>query len=310
MTSVQVLDSKAHLPRQPAPPSTLPPEYAQGEYIELTNLDSPRTSTESLPTYENATGPSSCSTATTSAAIATTGLTPTHAYQIETAGHPLIALPFAPRADPIGIFNVLPTGDLGPLVFQSLRQSRSCGNSVLIRADDDFAEQPLCATTYRFGPGRPPRMQLLNEVAYDEEFEVTSKAVHRRAQNIRTHLGTFQWRYASKQERKAAGANSLLVLDRITTVALAGGKQEERRRRVAQLVRSEELRTKGTRGSTAGNGGRLVVDLREWADRKGEVRQMEVLVVSSCVVMLKKEIDRRRAVQFMVLAGGASGGGP
>jgi hypothetical protein len=34
----------------------------------------------------------------------------------------------------------------------------------------------------------------------------------------------------------------------------------------------------------------------------------EVVVVATCLVMLKKEIDRLRMVQFMVIAGAASGG--
>ncbi|OAQ72998.1 hypothetical protein VFPPC_00818 [Pochonia chlamydosporia 170] len=309
MATAQILDSKTNM-RQPSIPDILPPEYAQGDYVELTTI-STRTSQESLPSYDNAITPadSSSSQLATSAALATTGLQSTHTYQIETKGHPLIALPLAPRPEPIGIFAVLPNGELGALTYQSLRHARCSGNSVLVRADDDFAEEPLSSTAYRFGPGRPPKIQLQGEVSHEEEFEVTGKGIHTRAQNIRTHLGTFQWRYASRQERRAIGASSLLVCDQVTSVALLGGKQGEKRRRVAQLVRSEELRTKGTSGSTAGNGGRLVMDLREWEGRKSDVKAMEVLVLTGCVMMLKKEVDRRRAAQFMVMAG-AAGGGP
>jgi hypothetical protein len=304
--AAQVLDSKVSL-EKPSIPAILPPEYAQGEYVELSNL-TPSTSTSSLPTYETAIAPaaSSSSEASCSAALATTGLQSTHTYQVESTGHPLIALPLAPRPDPIGIFAVQPNGETGPLVYQSLRQVRCSGNSVLVRADDDYAEEPLSSITYRFGPGRAPKMQLLGEVAQPEEFQMTGKGIHTRAQNIRTHLGTFQWRYASKRERKAIGASSLLVMDQITSVALLGGKQAEKRRRVAQLVRSDELRTKGTTGATAGNGGRLVMDLREWEGRKSDVKAMEVLILTGCIAMLKKEVDRRRAVQFMVVAGAVS----
>ncbi|OAA43851.1 hypothetical protein NOR_04426 [Metarhizium rileyi] len=305
--AAQVFESKAAL-RQHSPPAESPPEYAQGNYVELANLHSARTSTESLPTYEHVAAPSSSSSPSQpslSAALATTGLRPTHTYQVESQGHPLVALPFAPRPSPIRIFTVLPDGSLGPLAYQSLRQSRCSGNSTLVRADDE----PLCSTTYRFGPGRAPQIQLQGEVAHDEAFQVSGKAVHTRAQNIRTHLGTFQWRYAGRQERRAIGASSLLVMDQVTSVAMPGGKTAERRRRIAQLVRSEALRSPGTTGATAGNGGRLVMDLGEWEGSKAETRAMEVLVLSGCVVMLKKEVDRRRAAQFMVLAG-AAGGGP
>jgi hypothetical protein len=134
-------------------------------------------------------------------------------------------------------------------------------------------------------------------MAYEEQFEVVNKGFATRTQVFRTHLGTFQWRYAGREERKAAGADNLLVLDRITKVALEGGRQEERRTPVARLVRNAEVRSKGTRVTTAGNGGRLMMNLREWEGTKGEVEQMEVLVVASCLVMLKKEIDRRRMHQ-------------
>ncbi|EFY88292.1 hypothetical protein MAC_05633 [Metarhizium acridum CQMa 102] len=286
--AAQVLDSKAAR-RQPSTPAALPPEYAEGDHVELADLSTPRTSTaESPPAYDEVVSP---------AALATTGLAPTHTYQVESEGHPLIALPLAPRPSPVGIFAVLPDGSLGPLAYQSLRRARCSGNSVLVRADDPLALEPLCSTT----------MRLQGEVAHGEELEVAGEGWHTRAHNMRTHLGTFQWRYAGRRERRAVGASSLLVMDQITSVALLGGKTAERRRRVAQLVRSEALRTPGTTGATAGNGGRLLMDLSAWAGSKAEVRAMEVLVLSGCVVMLKKEVDRRRAAQFVVLAGAAGG---
>ncbi|KID96781.1 hypothetical protein MAJ_07294, partial [Metarhizium majus ARSEF 297] len=209
--AAQVLDSKAAL-RQPGTPATLPPEYAEGDYIELAGLSTPRTSTESLPAYDEAVS----SQAPSAAAAAC--FRPTHTYQVESEGHPLLALPFAPRPSPIGVFAVRPDGSLGPLAYQSLRHARC-----------------------------------------------------------------------------------------LTSVVLPGGGTAERRTRVAQLVRSEALRTPGTSGTTAGNGGRLLMDLGEWAGGKAEARAAEVLVLSSCLVMLKKEVDRRRAAQFMVLAGAAGG---
>ncbi|KAF5004951.1 hypothetical protein FDECE_8566, partial [Fusarium decemcellulare] len=171
------------------------------------------------------------------------------------------------------------------------------------------------------GPGRPPKIRLIgngtdqdDSSTLEEEFELGCKGVLTRSVIMRTHLGTFEWRYSSRAERRAAQAwvgeevGCLLIFDQVTNVALAGGKQEERRRKVAQFVRSDSLRTEGSRRSSAGNGGRLMLDLREWADRKGEAEQMELLAVASCISMMKKEIDRRRMHQTMVIMGGASGG--
>ncbi|PNY26987.1 Sterol uptake control protein 2 [Tolypocladium capitatum] len=316
MTGVQAhVETKNSLHFRPSSRrSSLPPEYddADAEYVELGGLaPSANTSAESLPQYGAiVTGPEalSSSPSSSSAAAATAGLRATHIFQIKTHGHPLIALPVPPKPLPIRVYSVLSTGEVGPLAYESLRETCRSGNCVLVRAGDNSAASALCSTTYRFGPYRPPKVQLMGEVACEEDFEVVSKGCHTRAQNIRTRLGTFQWRYAGRAERKAIGANSLVVLDVITTVALAGGKQEERRRRVAQLVRNEKFRTEGTRCSTAGNGGRLMMDLMDWADTKGEVKQMEVFVIASCITMLKKEVDRRRMQQMVVIAAGASGG--
>ncbi|KAM4059973.1 hypothetical protein HRG_002409 [Hirsutella rhossiliensis] len=289
--------------------TSLPPQYEAADY-ELSRLHlTASTSSESLPKYEPVSQPGAPSTSSFSPSSAT-GLEATHVFQVETHGHPLFALPISPRPDPILVYSVLPTGEIGPEVYQSLREKRNSGSCTLVRAGDGGQGQmPVCNTAYRFGPYRPPKIRLLGDVAHDQDFEVHDKACHTRAQVIRTHLGTFRWRYASRAECKAIGASSLLVLDLITTVAAAGGaKQGERRRAVAQLVRNETLRTQGTGGTTAGNGGRLLVDLRNWVDSKGEAQQMEVLVIASCITMLKKEVDRRRMHQLIVIAGGASGG--
>lgn len=90
-------------------------------------------------------------------------------------------------------------------------------------------------------------------------------------------------------------------------MTLAIGKQEERRTILGMFVRNAELRTKGTRGCTAGNGGRLLLNLTEWSDSKVEHEQMEILAISSCIVMLKKEVDRRRIQQIMAMSGGGGG---
>jgi hypothetical protein len=282
-------------------------------------------STSSLPKYEDLdvqggtlSGAAFCATRT---------------LQIEALGHRLFSLPLPPKPLPIAVFEVLPGGVVGSQVYTSIRASRCSGNSVLVRADE-ASETALCSTTYRFGPCRPPRIKLHaaaslpspspspapavpvapaspeESFAHEEEFEVLGRGCTTRAQTIRTHLGTFVWRYASRAERRALDADNLLVLDKITTVAIDEGggriRQEERRRRVAQLVRNDEFRSQNTSRRTAGNGGRLMIDAREWFGEKGAVEQLEAVAVASCLVMLKKEVDRRRAVQAMAIGGAAS----
>ena len=79
----------------------------------------------------------------------------------------------------------------------------------------------------------------------------------------------------------------------------------EERTKVAQIVRSDETRTPGTKECYAGNGGRLEMRL---SDEEGRKVVDEVSVVVTALVMLKKEIDRLRATQIAVMSGAAGGG--
>jgi hypothetical protein len=291
--------------------STLPPEYELGDGTELMNLTpESSTSSESLPpAYNDLTGHPSSSSSSSSAdefpkARRVAAFRPTTAFQIESPGHRLFSLPLPPKPDPIPIYAAsLDTNTIGNLVYESLRQTRRSGDCTLVAANDT-TKTPLCTTTYRFGCGRAPRMQLYNA----DEFEVTNKGFATRATVLRTHLGTYEWRYANRQERKVIGAHSLLVLERVVNVALGGGKEEELRSIVALFVRNAEVRTAGSSDSTAGNGGRLLVDLREWMDSKGVDGEVQALAVASCICMMKREVDRRRVHQAIVISGAAGGG--
>ncbi|OBR03608.1 hypothetical protein CH63R_12735 [Colletotrichum higginsianum IMI 349063] len=271
---------------------------------------------------------------------------PTVHFQIETLGKQWLSLPVGTRPDPIPVHRVeAGSWDPGSLpAYVSLRFSRSDNSCHLVRGDD-ASKTPVCTTLYRFGPGRPPVFRLPQSLvsphgppgspagepmqvddddddddddrvrANDGELDlpIVSNSLTTRAQRLKTPLGTFQWRYASSRERAAAVecADDLLVCELVRSVAVAGGKKTEEgaAATVAQFVRGPGTRTKGSGRSTAGNGGRLMVDLARWTDRKDGARDaVEVLVVASCVCMLKKEVDRRRIQQMMIMAGGAGGG--
>ncbi|KAF5716995.1 hypothetical protein FMUND_6042 [Fusarium mundagurra] len=290
-----------------------PPDYDTTEAVELSRLSPATSSTNSLPEYttlySNENGDSASSSATS-------GFYPTKQLQIEAPGVALMRLPLPPQPDPIYVFNVAVTGELEDAEYVSIRPTRNSGSCFLARANDP-TQAALCTTTYRFGPGKPPKIRFVGDGSQngqEEEIEISSKGVLTRSTIMRTHLGTFEWRYSSRAERRNAKASvgedidCLLILDQVMKVAVAGGKQEERRRKVGQFVRSDGLRTQGSRRSSAGNGGRLMLDLREWSDRKNEATEMEILAVVSCVSMMKKEVDRRRMHQTMAIMGGASGG--
>jgi hypothetical protein len=160
--------------------------------------------------------------------------------------------------------------------------------------------------------------ETTDSLAWDAFF-VKGTSLVTRTQRFRIARlgGWFEWRYAGRSERKAAGSNinSLLVLDRITKVAVVGGREEEVRTPVAWFVRGADTRTPGSSGSSAGNGGRLMIDVHEWetddTSKRGREENTEMVVitvVTTAIMMLKKEVDRRRTHQFMVMAA-ASGGG-
>lgn len=234
-----------------------------------------------------------------------------------------MSLPLPPKPHPIPIYAVNSDGIVGEKCYESIRPSRGSGNCVLYETENGT---PVATTTYRFGPGRPPKMRLLKSSASvdlenlaegselgegEEEFEINSLGCATRAVSIRTHLGTFHWRHGSREEKRALKADSLLILEQITTVALEGGKQEHRARKVAHFIRNDEFRTEGSGRSTAGNGGRLELDLKQWegGDSKGRDReQMERFAVSGLLCMLKREVDRRRMHQAFIIAGAGSGG--
>mgnify|MGYP001564119744 FL=1 len=112
----------------------------------------------------------------------------------------------------------------------------------------------------------------------------------------------YEWRYGSKSERhgvegeRGGACNSLLLLERVE-----GEGKEEVRTMVARFVRGEETRTPGTKASHAGNGGRLEMAL----EREGEDLFAggigEAVVIATVLVLLKKEVDRRRGAQIAVI---------
>lgn len=304
--------------------ASLAPSYTTNDYsrdIELSRLGTGDVDHDSLsdvpPGYDES-----------------TSFAPAVQLQIQTVGKPVISLPFPPKAEAIPAIPVHPDGTAsGQPRYLSVRPNRNSGSCYLVSGDADASPTPLSTTTYRFGPGRPPQVHLFlpgtgaPEAAADAEegddlgawdsFIIESKGMLTRAQRMRSRLGTFEWRYASRSERKAANASSLLILDRVVKVVRArngsggsSGKDEEIRTPIARFVRNAETRTPGSKPSSAGNGGRLLMDLTTWDESEKLEREMAaVLIVTTMMSMLKKEVDRRRAQQIAALAGAAGGGG-
>ncbi|KAB8256588.1 hypothetical protein BDV32DRAFT_128728 [Aspergillus pseudonomiae] len=189
--------------------------------------------------------------------------------------------------------------------YTSIRLKSSSNSCALVRPSDP-RQNALISTIYRWGPGRHPRMRILPrdssvsvEQAIDDDkvcgelVDVQSRSMVSRAQVFDTSLGKYEWRYGSREERKACNADSLLILERMDRVVLGDGTTTKSGARVAQLIRNDQFRTRGSARYSGGNGGRLVMDLRMWKDEKhADTDGVEAFFVASCILMLKREADR------------------
>lgn len=225
---------------------------------------------------------------------------PTSFLQIQSPGKGPISFPTPAKELQIPIFSrntELP-------IYLSIRPKRGSGNCRLVNVENDV-ESTIARTTYWFGPGRSPRVRIgSDDDIHADVFNLDGKSILKRSVVFESRKwGNFEWRYARKNERNAEGEqiHNLLVLEKILHTEGKNTKCV----RVAQLVRSEQTRTPGTKAMDAGNGGSLQMCLGG-DDDPSSLLIDEVTVVVTCLVMLKKEIDRLRTVQIMVISGAGS----
>ncbi|KFA70651.1 hypothetical protein S40285_08400 [Stachybotrys chlorohalonatus IBT 40285] len=258
-----------------------PPPYPGSHHeAAFDDLAPPNGSTSTLPQYNSLETYSSLETR----------FSTTRQLQIEKRGYQCSGFR-APSPEPVYIYDIGPDGQQGSQAYVSLRFSRNSNSCVLARAGD-ASETSLCSTTYRIGPYRPPLMKL---PGFEEDIVAGNSSWNCLSRKIamKTPLGTFRWRYGAREERRAANANSLLVLEQLSSTPTSDGKDDWQR--VGQMVRNDEYRSRGTTRWCEGNGGRLMLDLSQWSDMKRAAEQVEVIAVASCLIMLKKECDNAQA---------------
>ncbi|KAJ5522729.1 hypothetical protein N7513_013302 [Penicillium frequentans] len=184
----------------------------------------------------------------------------------------------------------------GSTGYVSTRNKRWSGNCILSHPKLGN----LIRTDYFFGPNRDPVLRLLQTSGViPEEVRVSGKWTSRSAFFTMPNGTEYEWAYA-KQKGPEGQKLKLIVLE---AISMDDNEKITKHRRIAQLVRSSDTRTPGTSRCTAGNGGELQID-----DEALHALQLdESIVVATCLVMLKKEIDRRRMIQAAVIAGAGSG---
>ncbi|KAJ6086289.1 hypothetical protein N7486_010570 [Penicillium sp. IBT 16267x] len=234
---------------------------------------------------------SSTTLCTLNATIDSTLFYPSRTLTVGARGISCLRLPLPPSQTEITI--ALADGSTG---YVSTRNKRRSGNSILSHPKLGN----LIRTDYFFGANRDPVLRLLQTSSViPEEIRVSSKWTSRSAHFTMPNGTEYEWAYA-KQKGPDGQKLKLIVL---RAISMDGKGNESEHRRVAQLVRSSDTRTPGTSRCTAGNGGELQID-------DGALHALhldESIIVATCLVMLKKEIDRRRMIQAAVIAGACSG---
>lgn len=191
----------------------------------------------------------------------------------------------------------------GTLAYMSKREKRWSGNSVL--SSPKVGE--LINTSYFFGPNRPPVLRLSYSATPGvNEIKVNGRWVSRTTTFEMPDGSTFQWRYV-KFARNKDGRTNMVVLEK---VASNGGARADSTssnegsgvHRIAQLVRTKDTIPENSSKHRAGAGGELILD------QNAHLYLDEAVIVETCLVVLKREVDRRRAIQMMVMSGGGGGG--
>lgn len=210
---------------------------------------------------------------------------PTRNLSIDSRGIRPFRLPLPPTQTEIPIYN---TAD-SSVAYISTRDHRWSGDAVL--------SSPKLGDLIRTKYFRDPVLQLLQSCSdIPEGLKIAGKWTSR-STCFKTPAGVrVEWNYAKETLVNGKKANLIVlqVSDGDSTAKTPSGRM------IAQLVRCEETRTPGTSRCTAGNGGELQID----NEALYSLELDESVVVATCLLMLKREIDRRRLMQSAMIAGG------
>jgi hypothetical protein len=217
-----------------------------------------------------------CGSLAVGATASALAFTPTKSFHINSKGLPVLGLGLPPSELVITLHNID-----GSIAYRSTRQRRSSGSCVLTNAEG----HELIGTTYTWGLKDPVLTRLDIGGGPDATIKTLSRWTSRSHKFMLPDGRLLEWAYKKEVgfgDKGKKGTALVLSLDQ---------------RPIAALVRNAETRTMGSNSCSAGNGGELV--LGEDVAGKGGVG--EEVVVATCLLMLKKEIDRRRATQIAII---------
>lgn len=186
------------------------------------------------------------------------------------------------------------------LAYVSRRSKLHSGDAIL---SDALTGKELVATKYFFGPGKDPILHVSPvqtcekdaSTVSDYKIQLSSKWTSRTMSFTmpawhKNSESQYQWAYGSRRDPDTERKISLITLHQQPE-----NNEDSSGRIIAEFVWSTATRSAGSSRATAGNGGLLVIDRDA-----GEYLDEEV-VVATCLVMLKRETDRRRAFQMAVV---------
>lgn len=150
-------------------------------------------------------------------------------------------------------------------------------------------------------PGRCPQLRLLCAPPLSNEPEPTvelttdwtSRAVRFAVPGPSSCL--FEWRYIDRTVSGEKKTDKVLALEMRELVARQTAV-------VAYLARNADTRPEGSPFLATGDGGELVI-----SSEVDPEHISEALIVATCLIMLRRERDRRRMIQAAVIAVGAGG---
>ncbi|CRG90887.1 hypothetical protein PISL3812_07933 [Talaromyces islandicus] len=264
-----------------------------------------RNSTKSLHTHDSASlYADSASEATTFASIDKdfqTTFRPGRSLHIDARGIGPFRMPIPiPVPDLQMEISVFDCSNEDGLAYISRRSKLHSGDAVLL---DALTGKELVATKYFFGPGKDPIMHVRSGQAcvgnknnvMDYKIQLSSKWTSRTMSFTMPacHKNSpcrYQWAYGKRRDPDTGSKSSLITLRQQPV-----NDTDPSGKTIAEFVRSTATRSVGSSRATAGNGGLLVID------RDAEEYLDQEVVVATCLVMLKRETDRRRVFQMAVV---------
>jgi hypothetical protein len=264
-----------------------------------------RNSTKSMHTHESASLYSdSSSEATTLVSIdkdSQTTFRPGRSLHIDARGIGPFRMPIPiPVPDSQMEISIFDRTNEDRLAYVSSRSKLHSGDAILL---DALTGKELVATKYFFGPGKDPILHItaggtceknMSPVS-DYKIQLSSKWTSRTMSftmpaSYKTTESRYQWAYGSRRDLDTGRKISL-----ITLCQKSENDTDPSGKIIAEFVRSTATRSTSSSRATAGNGDLLVIG------RDAGEYMAEEVVVATCLVMLKRETDRRRVFHLAVV---------